>query len=202
MLLDELLTPALERCPVEREALGELAARLSSERERLRRRSGRLDPGRHGRVLLDFLAALEALPGNALIRASDLRHFARDRLEALRKKARRRLAAHLGDPSPAVRHRLRIALKKLRYGLEFFRSLWQGKATARALARLKRALDVLGRAQDWQAAQEALVQRQKRYPEERLAAAVLLAWHHERIARDTAEILGNLEDWLEDDLTG
>jgi len=69
-------------------------------------------------------------------------------------------------------------------------------------ARLKRALDVLGRAQDWQAAQEALVQRQKRYPEERLAAAVLLAWHHERIARDTAEILGNLEDWLEDDLTG
>lgn len=61
---------------------------------------------------------------------------------------------------------------------------------------------MLGRAQDWQAAQEALAQRQKRDPEERLAAAVLLAWHHERIARDTAEILGNLEDWLEDDLTG
>jgi len=202
VLLDELLTPALERCPVEREALGELAARLSSERDKLRRRSGRLDPGRHGRVLLDFLAALEALPGNALIRASDLRHFARDRLEALRKKARRRFAAHLAEPSPETKHRLRIALKKLRYGLEFFQSLWRGKTTARALARLKRALDVLGHAQDWHAAQDMLTQRQKRHPDERLAAAVLLAWHHERIARNTAEILGNLEDWLEDDLTG
>lgn len=46
------------------------------------------------------------------------------------------------------RHRVRIALKKLRYATEFFQSLFPGKRTQTYLARLKRLQDDLGHLND------------------------------------------------------
>lgn len=46
------------------------------------------------------------------------------------------------------RHRVRIALKKLRYATEFFQSLFPGKRTRAYLARLKRLQDDLGHLND------------------------------------------------------
>ncbi|HXK21500.1 MAG TPA: CHAD domain-containing protein [Myxococcota bacterium] len=49
---------------------------------------------------------------------------------------------------PAARHELRIALKKLRYACEFFRSLFPDRDTRRYLRRLSRLQDVLGALND------------------------------------------------------
>lgn len=55
-------------------------------------------------------------------------------------KRGRRLAAQ----SPAQLHRLRIAVKKLRYAVEFFNDLFQVKAMAVQRARLEKLQDILG----------------------------------------------------------
>jgi CHAD domain-containing protein len=49
---------------------------------------------------------------------------------------------------PAARHELRIALKKLRYASEFFRSLYGRKDARRYLRRLSRLQDLLGALND------------------------------------------------------
>jgi phosphohistidine phosphatase SixA/CHAD domain-containing protein len=55
-----------------------------------------------------------------------------------------------------ARHRVRIALKRLRYAVDFFRSLYDREAHGRYLRRLKRLQDGLGRANDWAASERLL----------------------------------------------
>lgn len=54
--------------------------------------------------------------------------------------------------TPARRHALRIAIKRQRYAVEFFQTLFAGKRQARYLAVLRDAQDSLGRANDAQIA--------------------------------------------------
>jgi triphosphatase len=65
---------------------------------------------------------------------------------------RHRKALKLGDDfaglAPEERHRLRIALKKLRYATEFFSSGYKKRPTARYLAGLKQLQDALGHLND------------------------------------------------------
>lgn len=60
------------------------------------------------------------------------------------------------ESPPEALHALRIRCKKLRYLLEFFRSLYPGRRIGRTIKALKRLQDVLGRFQDLQVQQEAL----------------------------------------------
>ncbi len=81
--------------------------------------------------------------------------FARTALGRLDRKARKQAATAL-DGSPAARHDLRIALKKLRYAAEFFRSLYGRKTSRRHLRRLGRLLDLLGTQNDVETAQQLI----------------------------------------------
>ena len=56
--------------------------------------------------------------------------FANDRLDALRRRVKRRGRA-ISEQSEEARHEVRIAAKKLRYGAEFFAGLYPGRKAAR-----------------------------------------------------------------------
>ena len=68
-------------------------------------------------------------------------------LERRYRKARK-LGRRLAESSPAERHRLRIRLKRLRYGAEFSRGLFPLKKTDRYVRRLAELQDALGRLND------------------------------------------------------
>ncbi|MDE2469649.1 MAG: CHAD domain-containing protein [Bradyrhizobium sp.] len=72
------------------------------------------------------------------------------------KKARKQ-AGHLEELSPEERHKLRIKIKKVRYGVEFFQSLYADKdrkKLARLVTRLKKIQNVLGTLNDAKAHEE------------------------------------------------
>lgn len=73
--------------------------------------------------------------------------FARRRM---RRRYRRavRLGRRVEELDASERHELRIKLKKLRYGLDFFRSLFAKRATNKFLKRLGDLQDTLGRLND------------------------------------------------------
>lgn len=81
-----------------------------------------LRSGDYSRLLLEFTGALLALPDDASRRLETLAP------RCLDKRARkvRQLAAEAREGDAIVRHRLRVAYKRLRYALEFFASLFPG----------------------------------------------------------------------------
>ncbi|EXI64452.1 MAG: hypothetical protein AW08_03699 [Candidatus Accumulibacter adjunctus] len=100
-----------------------LASRVRGRCARYRRESRRaLQSEDYSRLLLDFSAALVDLPVSPAGRLADFVP------RCLGKRARRvneRAAAPL-QTDVAARHRLRVAFKQLRYGLEFFSPLLAG----------------------------------------------------------------------------
>ena len=104
--------------------------------------------GRLGRIVLDTLAWIEAGPwlgkdGKAE-REAPVERFAADELRRRAKRIRKR-GRHLAELAPDERHRVRIAVKKLRYAAEFFAPLYEGKGRAK---RTRRFRDALGELQD------------------------------------------------------
>jgi CHAD domain-containing protein len=71
-----------------------------------------------------------------------------DRLLAERWKRALKRGTHFARQTPARRHELRVALKKLRYTTEFFRSLYDRKPVQRYLGRLTELQAALGRVND------------------------------------------------------
>jgi CHAD domain-containing protein len=94
-------------------------------------------------LMLDLTAFLSSLEAVTL---QPLEDFAGGVLAAHLKKAKKR-ARHLETLDYAQLHQLRIALKRLRYAMEFFEPLWP-KALAQALAALSDLQDRLGRLND------------------------------------------------------
>lgn len=80
------------------------------------------------------------------------REFAAAALDARLAEARE-AARRIDDPDPAARHALRIALKKLRYNAQSFRTLFPGDARKDYMARLARLQDDLGAVNDAAVAQ-------------------------------------------------
>jgi inorganic triphosphatase YgiF len=68
-----------------------------------------------------------------------IRPFAADLFERRTRKARRK-AKRAGEVDAHARHKLRIAIKKLRYALYFFETLYSHDASAKALSRYKKHL--------------------------------------------------------------
>lgn len=101
---------------------------------------------------LDLVAWINAGPwlqANAEARDEPLAAFAARVLDKRRRQVKKR-GRNLADLSPADRHQVRIAAKKLRYGTEFFAAVFSGKkrgarqaAFADALADLQDALGAL-----------------------------------------------------------
>jgi CHAD domain-containing protein len=79
-------------------------------------------------------------------------------------------------------HRLRIAIKKLRYAVEFFNDLYQVKAMAVQRARLEKLQDILGCINDAVALESLFATARsnaRRWP---AAAADEVMWQHQQLA--------------------
>ncbi|MBS0469918.1 MAG: CHAD domain-containing protein [Proteobacteria bacterium] len=96
-----------------------------------------------------------------------------------------------GKAFDARAHRLRVALKKLRYTAEFFAPLYPGKRTQRYIKALKTLLDRFGEANDVQGIEKVLA-RLGDGPELRYAAGIVAGWHG---AREAALGKAALADW-------
>jgi CHAD domain-containing protein len=132
-----------------------------------------LDPD-FGAFLNDVAAAAESAPlddtriGKASGRALDA-HW----------KRARKCGGRVGERFSERTHRLRIALKKLRYAAEFFAPLYPKAKTRRYIARLKTLLDCFGAANDVHGIGDTLA-RLGSGPELRFAAGVVAGWHGAR----------------------
>ena len=73
--------------------------------------------------------------------------FAETMLDRLHRRVRKR-GRNFAQLAPGDRHRLRIACKKLRYGTEFFASLFAGRRARDYAAMLGRLQDCLGHMND------------------------------------------------------
>ncbi len=183
VLADQIIAPVEGVTDAEIAALGRLAARIASAREAARSEGrGALDSARQGRLLLDFAIALDTLPTNNLIGAVDLGAFARLQLDVVAKRVAKRLRAARGlEPAPL--HALRIALKQLRYNLEFLAPLLAGKPLARYLKVMARAQDALGFIHDLDVARERLALEAGDDAALQRATAFVCGWHGPRYQR-------------------
>ena len=102
-----------------------------------------------------------------------------------RRRAVRKHSRRFARLTPTERHRLRIAVKKLRYTVELLGNLYDPGDLRRYTARLKRVQEDLGNANDLRVAYGLVVElsRQADPPEPVIAAgAELLAWHQRALA--------------------
>jgi triphosphatase len=111
-----------------------------------------------------------------------------DRLLARRWKRALKRGAHFARQAPARRHELRVALKKLRYATEFFRSLYDHKPVQRYLRRLTELQAALGHLNDVATAADLATRLKDDHPGEIAAewgdaAGKIIGWH----ARDLCE---------------
>jgi len=146
--------------------------------------------------MLGFLADLQALEGNPLDASANLSHFAALQLEGVWRTARRRWRkAQAGET--AQLHRLRIAFKRLRYGVEFFLPLLPSGKANRYLKQLARVQDQLGYLNDVSVAMGRLHPWGDGNAEHQLAHAFLNGWHaarSETVIKTLPELLGPLFD--------
>ena len=113
-------------------------------------------------MALDAVEWVEAGPwltmDGDLARAEPIETFAAAELARRRKKIRKR-GADLADLNPQARHRVRIAVKKLRYATEFFSPLYEGRKTSKRnkafLSALEDLQERLGELNDLAVSQEA-----------------------------------------------
>jgi inorganic triphosphatase YgiF len=126
-----------------RELEKELEARRSRAFDQARRA---VASERYRALVLDALRWLESgdwttsggKPGRARRNRSALA-FAREEIGRRVRKASKK-ARRLADLDPRQRHKVRIAIKKLRYAGNFFESLFPGRKTAKRLRRFERRL--------------------------------------------------------------
>lgn len=110
-------------------------------------------------------------------------HIAPQLIERRHKQVRKR-SRHFAKLLPEQRHRVRIALKKLRYTIEFLQSLFDADEVAAFVAKLKPLQDDLGHANDVRSAHELLSELRNVDGDAALARAggVVLGWHSRGLA--------------------
>ncbi|WP_300450493.1 CYTH and CHAD domain-containing protein [Accumulibacter sp.] len=108
----------------------------------------------YSRLLLEFSAATVALPES---KKPPITAFAP---RSLNKRAKRvaALASETKDSNPEARHALRVALKRLRYALEFFAPLFPARRLQRYHESAAGLLDLLGRMNDSVVAEQLAIQ--------------------------------------------
>jgi len=150
VLLVEIAEPVLAAHPDDPQ-LAELIGVLTERRHEARQRVAELlgSPA-FGRDQLLFLGRFHLLfstspePSSGL---PTLRSFAHERLQRLRRKVLK-LAQRARSDDPVSLHTLRIAIKRLRYALEFFAPLAARKSVERTVAALAGLQDVFGQIND------------------------------------------------------
>lgn len=108
----------------------------------------------------------------------------------------RKRGRHFADLDAPARHELRIALKKLRYGVEFFAALHPKKKVKRFRKAAARMQDLLGHQNDIAVARDlaaGLLERMEPGLDQRLAgigAGQVIGWHARRAADGEDELRG------------
>lgn len=101
----------------------------------------------------------------------------------------------------AQRHQLRIALKKLRYAAEFFRSLYDDKPVRRYLQDLGAMQDALGHLNDVATATRLLHELHEdgshSLPGEPRAAGIVIGWHARGVSDTEAALVALWHDFLD-----
>ena len=183
VLYDEILAPVAGTTVEEDAALARLQVIVREARDAARAKACKqLDPAEQGRLLLGFATDLHELPSNSLIGAVVMRRFVSLQLSKLRKKIRRRHEA-AQDLVPVKLHALRIALKQLRYGMEFFAPLMKVKQAEQYIRALAQAQNALGFINDLDVARGRLVRWAGEEAELRAAAGFACGWHGPRYAK-------------------
>lgn len=197
VLSDEILSPVAGTTADEDAALGRLQEMVRIARDRAREAAlSRLDPAEQGRMIIGFMAALHAMPENALHRSVDLRTFARLQLGRIRKRVKKRFEA-ARTLVPARLHALRIALKQLRYGIEFFTPLLHPREVTRFGRSLAKAQNDLGFINDLDVARQRLTSMALDDVELARAAAFSCGWHGPRYAKACRNSIRELTPLLE-----
>lgn len=133
----------------------------------------------YGRLMLLITTLLHRPPFTELAPAKTTAAFASGRLQRLRKKTLA-LAETANTEDPASLHRLRIGVKRLRYALEFFASLYTGKALRKLLYQLGVLQDELGQLNDLVNSGVLLMQCAGDDSRLREAVSLVGGWHASR----------------------
>jgi triphosphatase len=133
--------------------------------------------------LNDIAAAADAMPHDRT-RIGKISDKALSAHWTKARKRGKRVAKHYDERT----HRLRIALKKLRYSAEFFAPLYPAKKTARYIRALKKLLDRFGEANDVHSI-DATLARLGPEAASSFAAGVVAGWHGEREKQLTAKAM-------------
>jgi CHAD domain-containing protein len=118
-----------------------------------------LDSERFRRLVEEWRAFLTEVPAGSLLARNaerPVRELASERIWEIYRRMVKRGRAIDDDTPAAVLHDVRIRGKKLRYLLEFFRSLYPEEAIGRLVAELKRLQDNLGDLTDYQVQSRSL----------------------------------------------
>lgn len=199
VFLEDTLTPLARAArdePGGEEGFAALAAHAGALRaEAWERAASVIGSADFGRFSLDLLEAghLEGWRRKAKKGLkSSARDFAAHALDGLLEDAREAARA-IDSDDPAARHPLRIALKKLRYAAQTFRSLYKGDARKTYMAALSRLQEDLGAVNDAVTAQRLANEAAMGQGKLAAHAAGFICGFHAAAAEVKAAAVG--EDW-------
>jgi inorganic triphosphatase YgiF len=189
--------PAVRHAMPSVEAFGALAAEVARRRAVAQREVRRtLRSRRYQRAMLIVACWLSAQAWRAeadaeqhALLGSPVRAYAQTELERRYERVRKR-GRKLDQLDAAGRHELRIAIKKLRYSVEFFASMFDAEAARALRSRLARLQDILGTMNDAATLQRLMADLHAETDEAVMAHArgVLFGWAAGRGEALTAEL--------------
>jgi CHAD domain-containing protein len=122
---------------------------------------------------------------HAALLLAPIANMAPELIERCYRRARKR-SKRFAQQTPTQRHRLRIALKKLRYIIEFLESLFDEDQVRTFVNRLKSLQDVLGHANDVRVAYDLLDELLEKIDHDvraiDRAGGIVLGWHERGLA--------------------
>ena len=205
----ELLAPVAKARPDD-QALARLAAAAEAARaEGYAEARGAIEAPPYTRYMLRLRGWIEARGWREATTESGQawleRPIADFAMHVLGKRQRRALkrGRDFGELSAQERHRVRIALKKLRYATEFFAALYPKKRTKPYLAALKELQDGLGHLNDVAVGERligTLIEQAgpgAHGAELRIAGALVLGWHARGVADLEPETVRAWRDFAE-----
>jgi len=184
VLLAEIASPVTAALPAE-PRLAALAGIITDRRHHARAEAMRLlTAPKYGQLTLRIAALLHQLAenGNDAVASPTLEEFAGVRLRRLRRKLLR-LAGAARTHDPVSLHAVRIAVKRLRYALEFFAPINRGKARYRLADRLAGVQTLLGQLNDLASAGRLLMDCAGEDLRLREAVTLIGGWHGPRHAQ-------------------
>ncbi len=187
-----LLEPILASGPVG-EDMSLLVAKLEAARQAARGGINAQTGRGRGAAMLELAAFLHALTEPE--HGDSVDALAREALRRTRRRARTALAAaENGDVEQL--HRMRIVLKRLRYGIEFFSPLWPQANVAQYAKSLAALQEDLGDINDAAMGNRLLAALAGDDPGLTAARAFTAGWHAQRIAQSRQRAIARARDLL------